>query len=130
MNINIFDTYYVWAACDLPWRHFISQEKLKTMLMQNFGLTNKEHYGMLWYFLEWSIHLAPVVQRVDSAVNLLNNWRLDVKSCSHKNYIFISYYIPKVFGYFFFLNDMSHDVFYTSWQPTCVFNTIYCRFLN
>ena len=32
-----------------------SQEKLKTMLMQNFGVTNKEHYGMLWYFLEWSI---------------------------------------------------------------------------
>ena len=31
------------------------QEKLKTMLMQNFGGTNKEHYGMLWYFLEWSI---------------------------------------------------------------------------
>ena len=25
------------------------------MLMQNFGLTNKEHYGMLWYFLEWSM---------------------------------------------------------------------------
>ena len=31
-----------------------SQEKLKIMLMQNFGVTNKEHYGMLWYFLEWS----------------------------------------------------------------------------
>ena len=31
------------------------QEKLKTMLMQNFGVTNKEHYGMLWYFLELSI---------------------------------------------------------------------------
>ena len=25
------------------------------MLMQNFGVTSKEHYGMLWYFLEWSI---------------------------------------------------------------------------
>ena len=25
------------------------------MLMQNFGVTNEEHYGMLWYFLEWSI---------------------------------------------------------------------------
>ena len=25
------------------------------MLMQNFWVTNKEHYGMLWYFLEWSI---------------------------------------------------------------------------
>ena len=31
--------------------------KLKTILMQNFGVTNKEHYGMLWYFLEWSIKL-------------------------------------------------------------------------
>ena len=20
-----------------------------------FGVTNKEHYGMLWYFLEWSV---------------------------------------------------------------------------
>ena len=25
------------------------KEKLKTMLMQNFGVTKKEHYGMLWY---------------------------------------------------------------------------------
>ena len=24
--------------------------------MQNFWATNKEHYGMLWYFLEWLIH--------------------------------------------------------------------------
>ena len=31
------------------------QEKLKTMLMQNLGVKNKEYYGMLWYFLEWSI---------------------------------------------------------------------------
>ena len=59
-----------------------------------------------------AIHLVPIVQRVDSAVNLLNNCRLDGKSCSYKNYIFISYYIPRVFGYFFCLNDMSHDVFY------------------
>ena len=22
-----------------------------------FGVTNKEHYGMLWYFLEWPIAL-------------------------------------------------------------------------
>ena len=37
------------------WGHFNSQEKLKTMLTQKFGLTIKEHYGMLRYFLEWSI---------------------------------------------------------------------------
>ena len=36
----------------------MAQEKLKTMFMQNFGVTNKEHYGMLWYFLEWSIVYA------------------------------------------------------------------------
>ena len=28
------------------------------MLTENFRVTNKEHYGMLWYFLEWSIHEA------------------------------------------------------------------------
>ena len=33
------------------------QAKLKTMLIQNFGMTNEEHYGMLWYFLKWSINL-------------------------------------------------------------------------
>ena len=24
--------------------------------MQTFGVKNKEHYCMIWYFLEWSIH--------------------------------------------------------------------------
>ena len=37
------------------------QEKLKTMLMQNFWVTNKEHHGMLWQFLEWSIIVLPVL---------------------------------------------------------------------
>ena len=32
---------------ELKW----SREKLKTMLTQNFWVTNKEYYGMLWYFL-------------------------------------------------------------------------------
>ena len=46
------------------------------MLMQNIGVTNKEHYGMVWYFLEWSIRVAvftrarfpalPVVSEGDS----------------------------------------------------------------
>ena len=36
------------------------QEKLKTMLIQNFGVTHKKHYGMLWYFLEWSIALREL----------------------------------------------------------------------
>ena len=27
------------------------------MLMQKFWVTKKEHYGMLWYFLEWSFVL-------------------------------------------------------------------------
>ena len=28
------------------------------MLLQNFGVTDKDHYGMFWYFLEWSIQLT------------------------------------------------------------------------
>ena len=35
----------------LKWELTLAQEKLKTMLMQNYGVTNKERYGMLWYFL-------------------------------------------------------------------------------
>ena len=37
------------------WKLKWPQEKLKTTLKQNFGVTNKEHYVMLWYFLEWSM---------------------------------------------------------------------------
>ena len=37
------------------------EEKLKTILMQNFGVTNKEHFGMLWYFLKGSITTVPEV---------------------------------------------------------------------
>ena len=40
---------------------FNSHEKLKTMLMQNIGVTNKYHYGMLWYFLEWSIEKIALI---------------------------------------------------------------------
>ena len=36
----------------LSWELNWPQEKLKTMLMQHFGVTSKEHYGILWYF--WS----------------------------------------------------------------------------
>ena len=25
--------------------------------MQNFGVTKKEHYGMVWYFLRGIVHL-------------------------------------------------------------------------
>ena len=46
------------------WGLFNSQEKLKTMLMQNFGVTSKEYYGMLWYFLEWSIENVSLVCKV------------------------------------------------------------------
>ena len=34
-------------AFSFSWGHFNSQEKLKAMLKQNFGVTNKEHYVML-----------------------------------------------------------------------------------
>ena len=47
--------FCVCIVFSFSWGHFNSQEKLTTMLMHNFGMSNKEHYGMLWYFLGWSI---------------------------------------------------------------------------
>ena len=44
--------------------------------MQTFGLTNKEHYGMLWYFPEWSIAM----------VNLSTNQRVRNRSVTVKTY--------------------------------------------
>ena len=50
-----FGTSIVFSfSWELQW----PQEKQKTMLKQNFQVTNKEHYGMLRYFLEWSISLV------------------------------------------------------------------------
>ena len=53
------------CSWELKW----PQEKLKTMLMQNFGLTNKEHYCMLWYFLEWSIDKKPTDNDIGRALH-------------------------------------------------------------
>ena len=44
--------------CCLP-----PQEKLKKMLIQNFGVTNEEHYGMLWYFLELPINCTALCDK-------------------------------------------------------------------
>ena len=41
------------------------------MLMQNFGVTNKEYYGMLWYFLEWSIVIVRSVVTLMSGVTVM-----------------------------------------------------------
>ena len=53
-SLKILKTVFLFTV----WGHFNSQEKLKTMFPQNFWETNKEHYGMLWYFLEWSIVMS------------------------------------------------------------------------
>ena len=37
--------------------------------MQNFGVTKKEHYGMLWYFLQWSTEPLTFVVLVQRATN-------------------------------------------------------------
>ena len=37
--------------------------------MQNFGVTNKEHYGILWYFLEWPIALPFLSSKKEGSAN-------------------------------------------------------------
>ena len=44
------------------------------MLMQNVGVRNKEHYGMLWYFLEWSIVIQTSNWKLTFLTILLDNW--------------------------------------------------------
>ena len=53
--------FYISIVFSFSWELKWPQEKLKTMLMQNFGVINKEHYGMLWYF--WSGQLHILVSR-------------------------------------------------------------------
>ena len=55
------------------WGHFNSQEKLKTMVMQNFGVTNKEQYGMLWYFWSGQLRLFMVFYKLFHSQQRLKN---------------------------------------------------------
>ena len=41
---------FISIVFSLFWGHFNSQRKLKTMLMQKFGETNKEYYVMVCFF--------------------------------------------------------------------------------
>ena len=41
--------------------------------MQNFGVTNKEHYGMLWYFLEWPITVTDSCKRLFQTFGIGSN---------------------------------------------------------
>ena len=44
------------------------------MLMQNFGVTNEEHYGMLWYFWsgQWRAYFPG--QRLEFEPSVLSVW--------------------------------------------------------
>ena len=39
------------------------------MLMQNSGVTNKEHYGMLWYFWsgQWRLYTCKIPMTTEAA---------------------------------------------------------------
>ena len=41
------------------------------MLLQNFGLTNKEHYGMFWYFWsgQFNLYLTTLLQKKQFVIN-------------------------------------------------------------
>ena len=72
-NIPYHNTLCISIVFTFFWGHFNSQDKLKTMLMQSFGVTNKEYYGMLWYFLQWSIGIRQRVKAIPGRNLLLPN---------------------------------------------------------
>ena len=111
------------------------QEKLKTILMQNFRVTNKEHYGMLWYFLEWSIGRVVHPYRRGQGSNPVLPWiffRLSFRNCKscvqyncddhrssnsslRSSHIWFSYI--QNFKYIFFVH--CHEEIFFSSQNTC-----------
>ena len=42
----------------------------------NFGVTNKEHYGMLWYFLEWPISVVGPNRKLIPSIPRKCFWRV------------------------------------------------------
>ena len=59
------------SSWELKW----PQEKLKTMLMQNFGATNKEHYDMSRYFLGLSVVVNKWGLSPETSLNALLIYR-------------------------------------------------------
>ena len=53
------------------------------MLTQNFGVTNKEHYGMLWYF--WSGQFVVACQKKNflQEISCRNGEEIRSKSVRH-----------------------------------------------
>jgi len=51
ITCNVTPMFCISIVFSFSWELKCPQEKLKTMLMQNIGVTNKEYHGMLWYFL-------------------------------------------------------------------------------
>ena len=68
------------------------QEKLKTMLMQNFGVTDKEHYGMLWHFWSGQLQICSIlcfflVDFGDVLCSPANELQQDSNASSREEYI-------------------------------------------
>ena len=58
--------------------------------MQYFGVTNKEHYGMLWYFLEWSLGHRVFSHDVTVAILVSQTSPVGVGLFSYANVFFCS----------------------------------------
>ena len=78
--------------------------------MQNFGMTNKEHYGMLRYFLEWSIARTHII----GSESGLTSWRLRNKGNILKSFCPIT---TRALTRILFSIEMNDE----SPIPTCVF---------
>ena len=57
-----YHDYMARSRFSFSWELKWPQENLKTMLIQNLGVTNKEHNGMLWYFWSGQIANAKIVE--------------------------------------------------------------------
>ena len=70
--------------------------------MQNFGLTNKEHYGMLSYFLEWPILMACKEHERSAKGTPISNDRDDRRIFGGLKFSFSGFFLIGKLGKYFF----------------------------
>ena len=101
-----------------------SQEKLKTMPMQNFGVANrKRYYGMLLYFL-YVIVFSVVVNSSFLLLLLLLMW----VRCSYKINKLITRYFPFVlYLVLILLITIMHIISAADFSPILLENALFCR---
>ena len=105
------------------------------MLVQNFGVTKKERYGMLWYFLEWSIAVTVnfgllAIEHTQTYETYRVMWKILNRRCKHLPFFKKKLFADIIYLFNFLLNIYSilgHEVKLIEVQFTLSDSLLYSR---